>query len=253
MERIEELKISIREILGKGGFVPKDFVSSGDKLEEKIAVLGSGDIGRVLGVSYDPAEDELAISVKINISKKSKGGRTEPDLTYEQIPVVLIRLLSQMELCRRLLLAIVKSCYDVYGLLAPLIIPLNIALRNLHSKELSLGWDTPIPSGLKTGWIKMLQTLKEAEKLRFRRCVKPKDAVGEPELMMSNDGSKDAMCATAHLRWELTSGEYKCVLYCAKTRVTPLKRMSIPRIEMQSLIISVRLSSAIQHPARYKI
>ena len=89
-----------------------------------------------------------------------------------------------------------------------------------------------IPEELKAQWVKMLQILKEAEKLRFPRCVKPPDAVGNPELMMSNDGSKDAMCVTAHVRWKLESGKFACTFYCAKNRVTPLKRTSIPRIEM---------------------
>ena len=69
---------------------------------------------------------------------------------------------------------------------------------------------------------------------------------------MCNDGSKDAMCCTAHLRWQLTSGKFSCKLYCAKTRVTPLKRKSIPRNEMQSLVMSARLSSTIQHHTTYK-
>ena len=246
-DRIEEMKTGISTILGKGGFVPKGFVASGDESTEKLALLGSGEIGRVLGVSWDPTTDEFAVSVRINVSKKCKGVRIGPDLTYEEIPQLLT-----VKLTRSILLGIVNSCYDVHGFLAPLIIPLKIGNRDLHSKELNLKWESPIPDDLKTQWIKMLQTLKEAETLRFPRCVKPADAVGNPELLMSNDGSKDAMCCTAHLRWKLESGAFACMLYCAKSRVTPLKRMSIPRVEMQSLVMSVRLSKTIQHHSTFQ-
>ena len=69
----------------------------------------------------------------------------------------------------------------------------------------------------------MLQELKKAENLRFPRYVKPKGAVDDPELVMSNDGSKDGMCCTAHLRWTLDSGRFACQLFCAKIRVTQLR------------------------------
>ena len=191
MERIDEMETNIGTILSKGNFFPKGYVKSGDQSAEKRALLGSGDIGRVLGLAWDPATDEFAVTVTINVSKKHKGVRTEPDLTYEQIPQLL-----SIKLTRSILLGIVNSCYDVHGLVGPLLIPLKIGNRDLHKTELNLKWETPIPDELKVKWIKMLQTLKEAEKLRFPRCVKPLDAVGNPVLLMSNDGSKDAMCTT---------------------------------------------------------
>ena len=71
-ERIEELKISIPEILGKTGFKVKGFVASGDKSDETLALLGTGEMGRVLGISWDPRKDELSVTVKINLSKKQR-------------------------------------------------------------------------------------------------------------------------------------------------------------------------------------
>ena len=42
---------------------------------------------------------------------------------------------------------------------------------------------------------------------------------------------------------------YKCILWASKTRVTPLKKLSMPRIEMQGAVIAVRLSEAIRRNA----
>ena len=245
--RISEMETNIGTILKKGNFTPKGFVKSGDRFVENRALLGSGDIGRVLGLAWEPESDEFAVTVKINISKKHKGVRAEPDLTYDEIP----RLLN-ITLTRSILLGIANSCYDVHGFVGPLLIPLKIVNRDLHKTELNLKWESPIPEDMKVKFVRMLQTLKEAEKLRFQRCVKPPGAVGNPVLLMSNDGSKDAMCVTAHLRWKLPSGKFTCKLYCAKTRVTPLKRTSIPRIEMQSLLMSARLSKTIQHHTTFR-
>ena len=149
-----------------------------------------------------------------------------------------------MKVTRRILLGIVNSCYDVYGFLGPLLIQLKIELRNLISKELNLGWDDPISDSLKQRWMGML---KSAEAVRFPRRIQTDGTVGDPLLVMCNDGSKDAMCCTAHVRWQLRNGEFECRLLAAKSRVTPLRMMSIPRTEMQSAVMSVRLSKSIQH------
>ena len=138
------------------------------------------------------------------------------------------------------------SCYDVYGLITPITIPLKIELRNLFSKELNLGWDDPLPEEVKQRWVEILQTVKSVEHVTFQRCIKPDVAVvGKPILIMCNDGSTQAMCATAHVRWELEDGGCECYLLSSKTRVAPLQKETVPRLEMQSAVIATRLSKSI--------
>ena len=100
----------------------------------------------------------------------------------------------------------------------------------MYNKELDLGWDDPVPVNTKERWIRILQLMKRAEEVKYPRCIKPKNTIGDPVLGMSNDESSEAMCATAHVRWQLQSGEFVCYLSSAKTRVTPLQKISIPRI-----------------------
>ena len=70
IEGVNRLKKSISEILLKGGFHMKGFVTSGDVVEENLALLGTGDVGRVLGVGWEPGTDTFVIKVCINLSKK---------------------------------------------------------------------------------------------------------------------------------------------------------------------------------------
>ncbi len=145
-----------------------------------------------------------------------------------------------------------NSCYDPLGLLACILVHLKIALRDLYGIEPKLDWDDPIPDILKENWVRLIQLLKSTESIRFSRCIKPKDAVGNPELVMFSDGSSDAMCTAAYARWTLSDGNYECRLWAAKTRVTPLKKMTIPRVEMQSAVMSTRLSKTIQEHGSLK-
>ena len=146
-----------------------------------------------------------------------------------------------MKLTRSILLGIVNSCYDPLGLLSCILIQLKIELRNLYKSDLNLGRDDPIPEQMKGTLVRLIQLLKSAESVRFPRCVRPENAIGDPELVMFNDGSNDAMCTAAYVRWQLCDDEYASLLWAAKTRVTPLKKTTIPRIEMTSAVMSTRL------------
>ena len=153
--------------------------------------------------------------------------------------------LTNRKLTRRMLLGITNSCYDPLGLLAPLTVKLKIELRDLYRKTLNLGWDDSIPLEKRKTWVNLLQLLKTAEKVRFKRCIRDINSIGLPELINFSDGVPDAMCAVAYIRWQLGTGKFCSRLITAKTRVTPLERVTIPRIEMQAAVMGVRLGKAV--------
>ena len=246
-EETELLKKNASTIMEKGGFHFKGFVMSGDTKEENIALLGTGEVGRVLGIGWNPTEDAFVVNVRINTSKKFKGARKGPDMTKEEIPSLIKEKFS-----RRLLLGLTNSIYDVYGFLVPITIQLKILLRETYKNDLNLRWDDDIPQELKEKAVAVLLLAKEAEKLRFERCISGEVGEGLPTLIIFNDGSKLAMCAVAFIRWRLKSGEYHSKFIAAKAKVTPLERMTIPRSEMQSALIGVRLSKVIQEACGYE-
>ena len=241
-EDITRLKENIPKIMEKGSFVVKGFVASGDDDEEARALLGGKEVSRELGIPWHPKSDEFSVQVKIKVSRKRRrGAHEDEELTAEEIPQLI-----EVILTRRILLRITNSCYDVYGLVSPITVQLKIEMRTLLKPELKLGWDDPVPADLKENWIRILQLMKSAEGVRFKRCIKPKNAVGQPTLIVCNDGSDDAMCATAHVRWKVEGGLFRCYLFAAKTRVTPLRKETTPRIEMQSCVMGSRLTKTIQ-------
>ena len=84
MNEVLALKSGITEILSKGGLEVKGFVMSGESSEELISLLGSGEISRILGVTYNPPTDVFSVTVRINVSKKYRGAQKEPDYTYKR-------------------------------------------------------------------------------------------------------------------------------------------------------------------------
>ena len=61
---------------------------------------------------------------------------------------------------------------------------------------------------------------------------------------MFGDGSKSAFCTLAYARWAVPGG-FECRLISAKTRVAPLRKISIPRIELLGAVACVRLAEKI--------
>ena len=122
---------------------------------------------------------------------------------------------------------------------------MKILMRKLYNRENPLDWDDDIPDEMKKEWVDVIRKVKECETVTFKRCIKPLTAVGNPELIICNDGSEQALCAAAYIRWKCSDG-FRCYLWTAKSRVTPIKKLSIPRIEMQSAVMAVRLSESIK-------
>ena len=72
---VNMLKKNIEQILEKGGFRMKGFAMSGDTAKETLQLLGTGEMGRILGIGWDLTKDEFAVKIRFNMSKKVKGVR----------------------------------------------------------------------------------------------------------------------------------------------------------------------------------
>ena len=61
----------------------------------------------------------------------------------------------------------------------------------------------------------------------FPRCFKPKIAVGNPQLVVFSDASKEAFGAWAFAVWELEDGCHVSYLILAKSRLAPKRQISV--------------------------
>ena len=94
--------------------------------------------------------------------------------------------------------------------------------------------------------------LPEMEKISVKRCLKTHDAIGDPILIIFSDGSNNAYGACAYVRWELSTRKFVSYIILSKNRLTPVKRISIDRIELCGAILNKRLKIVLQQRSRYK-
>ena len=92
----------------------------------------------------------------------------------------------------------------------------------------------------------------ELPQLSFNRSVKPVNAIKNPVLVIFSDASKKAYGACCYIRWELSDGTYKSTLLLSKSKIAPVKIITIVRLELLAAVISKRLRISIEKECRYK-
>ena len=190
-----------------------------------------------LGKYWDTGADTLAIDVKVNLSGKKKGLRELPDVALDEVAEMMPK-----EITKRVVWRIVLGQFDLLGLTSVFMIRLKLIMSKLSGESgRKLEWDQPIPSEIREMFVSVLSMLKELRKISFPRCIKPDKTLDEePELLLFGDGSKYAFCTLAYARWAVPGG-FECRLISGKTRVAPLRKISIPRIELLRAVACVRL------------
>ena len=187
--------------------------------------------------------------VKLNFSKKRGNVRVGPDLSQSEIPEKVPK-----QLTRRIVLSQLNGFFDPAGLLVPFIMRGKIMMRLLWIGEMkNAGWDVLIPAVQQEEWVKFYKQVFDIEKLKFQRCVKPVNAVDEePVLVVFCDGSESAYGACVYLRWRLKNGCFESRLVVAKGKITPVRTMTIVRIELSGAIVGKRLKVFLESEGRIK-
>ena len=209
---------TVSQILGRGSLNLKAIVTSGEDDAEKVDRLGS----HILGLGWDPERDIISVDMR--------GNKSTTNIELDNII-----------LTKRVILGIINKTYDLLGLLSPITIQLKVAYRNLFRLEDELGWDDEIPSSEHLKWRELLTLVNEVGCVEFPRATKPGNAVGKPTMIGYFDGSDDAYAAVIYYRWLLRDGSVECRLVTSNAKVTPLKRISTPRAELNGAVLLSRL------------
>ena len=167
--------------------------------------------------------------------------KVKPELLLSQEPAML---------SKRTILSQVARIYDPIGFASAFLIRAKIGLQELWEK--GVGWDEKLPSETQEKWTNLFQEMKSLNGISFERCLTPPYAVGRPVLCVFSDSSEDAFGSCAYARWQLSSGEYDVRFIAAKSRVAPLKRLTIPRLELQGAVLASPLCKTIVDESRFQ-
>ena len=189
-----------------------------------IDVINELPISKTLGLIWNTSTDTLQI--RVNIKEKP--------------------------CTRRGLLSIISQVYDPLGLVQPFILPMKRHLQVLNCENLS--WDDPLPDLLRADWDYWLSQLPSLQDIAISRCYKPIDFdIVRTELHCFSDASEVGYGAVTYLRMVSASQEVHCSFVLGRSRVAPLKLVTIPRLELTAAVVAVRLVDFILHELEYKV
>ena len=147
---------------------------------------------------------------------------------------------------RRGILSTVSSLFDPLGLIAPLTLPPKLLLQALCKTH--QGWDDAVDELTVRQWNQWLASLDQISKLRVARCVVPA-FIGKPvdvQLHHFADASQIGYGAVSYLRVEGQDGTVHCSILLGKSRLAPIKVISIPRLELSAAMVAVKLDSVLK-------
>lgn len=138
-----------------------------------------------------------------------------------------------------------SSVFDPFGFVSPFTFTGKRILQDLC--KLKIGWDDSIPQLQSEKWIEWLNDLEKLSEFRVKRCLKPTDFgnVAYAELHHFADASEIGYGSVTYLRMENESGAIHCSFLIGKSRVTPLKQITIPRLELTAATVAVKTNKMI--------
>ncbi|XP_043063411.1 uncharacterized protein LOC122319761 [Drosophila ficusphila] len=218
-EEVREIRRQVKNLLSRGHFPIRKWClneltalkgeSDGDK-EQLIKFHDGSDIAKALGLAWDPSSDQFLF----NFSQISSGHRVT----------------------KRIALSTIAKFYDPLGLITPIVTKSKIFLQSLWKSNVD--WDDALPEPILSSWGELTSQLSIVQNLKFPRFVTRLQAT--IQLHGFCDASTSAYGAYLYLRSE-DNESTRAYLLCAKSRVAPLKALTVPRLELSAALLLAEL------------
>ena len=226
VESAQHLQRQLSDMLAIAGFNLRKWSSNEAAVIENIPVgdrlpaieINNGELAKTktLGVTWEAARDVFLFQTK------------QPDMSVNPT--------------KRNVLSAIAALYDPLQFLAPFVIRAKIIMQEIWTA--GLDWDDVLPSNLSTKWENWVSELQSLSCVAIPRCLRlpnPKTV----DVHLFSDASKDAYVSVAYLVCQYTNNPSTSRLIASKSRVSPLKVVTIPRLELMGAVLSSRLAASI--------
>ena len=160
--------------------------------------------------------------------------------------------LADRPLTRRGILSTVSSVFDPLGVLAPFVLIGKRILQELCRD--GANWDDKIPDYLLARWERWRNDVVLLAKLSIPRCYVPDD-FGEIKVVEMHNfsvASEIGYGQCSYLRLVDHLGRIHCSLVLAKSRVAPLKLVTIPRLELTAALVTAKVGALLKRELEYE-
>nr|XP_012147360.1 PREDICTED: uncharacterized protein LOC105663391 [Megachile rotundata] len=215
-QQAKRMQTQISNLLKTGGLNIRQWASNEPNILEGLSeeqihpkILGDAAVMKTLGVSWDARNDTIRYTVEIPTNGK---------------------------ISKRSILSTIAKIFDPLGLLGPVTIIAKILMQRL--RQLKISWDESLPANLHTEWITYAAQLQELNNMECNRH--------HIELHGFCDSSERAYGACIYVRTISEDGHIETHLLCAKSRVAPLKTITLARLELCGAALLASLYASVR-------
>ncbi|XP_046145637.1 uncharacterized protein LOC123988922 [Osmia bicornis bicornis] len=188
-------------------------------------------------IDIDPRDHGLAKNKLLKIEETCSvlGLEWNPVLDHFQFRVTIS---SNFANTKRTILSQIAKLFDPMGLLTPVVIPAKVFMQKLWS--LQYDWDDILPNDVLLEWQDYYTHLPDLNKITIPRKIANGIALHQ-EIHGFADASTKAYAASVYIKSVLPDDNVFVALLVAKSRVAPVKTLSIPRLELCAAALLARL------------
>lgn len=217
-------KISqLNDVLTAGGFTLKKWIANDLNLLDEIPTCDR--------------ESSPTVSVSDNTMHHTLGVRWERQSDKFIISAPSLAT-SNNRVTKRSVLSLIARMFDPLGWIAPIIVTAKIFMQDLWA--IRLDWDDELPEDLKSRWTNYVTLLNGVSHISIPRWFGISSSNLAVEVHGFADASQSALAAVVYLRVLNDNEDAQVKMICAKTKVAPLKRLTIPRLELSAAALLVR-------------
>ena len=221
----------LKELMSLGGFNLTKWISN---KREVIDAIPESELSKELK-NIDYQKDTLPVERALGVHWNVETDKFQYNVCIREKPAT-----------RRGILSVISSIYDPLGMAAPFILNAKLIMQRLCRERIR--WDEEIPEKEVKNWRKWLDELETLKEFKVDRCFKPETFgdVVRTELHNFADASEAGFGAVSFLRSINNRGEIHCSFVLGKARLSPMKPMTIPRLELSAATVAVRLDRLIK-------
>ena len=234
-QNVSALVLATVKLCEKGGLRLHKFASNSDVVLKSVCADESQKI-KILGDGFDiPMERPLGVQWNI-------------ELDQFNFRVVL----KDKPLTRKGVMSTISSIYDPLGFLAPVLLRGRQILQQICRDGGE--WDDPIPDDIQSAWAKWRMSLMNIDKAQIDRCYKPREFGPAQSISLHNfsDASENGYGQCSYLRLVDDQNRVHCSFVMGKSRVTPTKLVTIPRLELTAAVLSVKVNDFLNRELDYE-
>ena len=173
-------------------------------------------------------------SIVQTISESNEYTKTlglEWNVCMDQFRITISDLPPTDSVTKRIVVSDIAKVFDALGWFSPVIIKMKILLQRIW--ESKVNWDDPVPDDIHEVWQQWRSELPTLATMHIPRCYSPAGVtIVSMQLHGFSDASEEAYAGVVYLRMVDSIGHVHTSLVFSKTKVSPIKRLSIPRLEL---------------------